>query len=127
MLLLNETAQLHGAISHGRRGSRGGWTTPCAFGDRDRCLREVWLFFSDIARELLDIFSNRSLPDGRLGVFHPDNFSFGQPVFLSSLIATAQNVTGVESVNIKKFQRQGIDTNEASVAGKPEVGQPGDR
>src|SRR4029453_7655220 len=68
-------------------------------------------FFSDIARELLEIFSNRVLPDGRLGVFHPDNFSFGQSVFLSSLIATAQGVTGVESVNIKTFQRQGIDSD----------------
>jgi predicted phage baseplate assembly protein len=80
-------------------------------------------FFSDIARELLDIFSNRVLADGRLGVFHPDNFSFGQSVFLSSLIATAQNVTGVESVNIKKFQRQGIDTNEAILLGSLKLGR----
>jgi len=80
-------------------------------------------FFSDIARELLDVFSNRVLPDGRLGVFHPDNFSFGQPVFLSSLIATAQEVTGVESVNITKFQRQGIDSDEALLAGSLTLGR----
>ncbi len=80
-------------------------------------------FFSDIARELLDVFSNRAFPDGRLGVFHPDNFSFGQTVFLSSLIATAQNVTGVESVNVKKFQRQGIDSNEALLTGSLKLGR----
>jgi Baseplate J-like protein len=80
-------------------------------------------FFSDVERALLEIFSNRVLPDGRLGVFHPDNFSFGQPVFLSSLIATAQAVTGVESVNVKKFQRQGIDSNEALLAGKLTLGR----
>ncbi|HET6976774.1 MAG TPA: putative baseplate assembly protein [Pyrinomonadaceae bacterium] len=80
-------------------------------------------FFSDVARELLDVFSNRTLADGRLGVFHPDNFSFGQPVFLSSLIAKAQNVTGVESVNVKKFQRQGIDSNEAILSGSLNLGR----
>jgi baseplate J-like protein len=80
-------------------------------------------FFSDVARELLDVFSNRVLPDGRLGVFHPDNFSFGQPVFLSSLIATAQAVTGVESVNIKTFQRQGIDSDAALLAGNLTLGR----
>jgi hypothetical protein len=80
-------------------------------------------FFSDVKRELLDIFSNRVLPDGRIGAFHPDNFSFGQTVYLSPLIATAQSVTGVESVNVKKFQRQGIDSNEALLAGKLTLGR----
>ena len=80
-------------------------------------------FFSDVARELTDVFSNRVLPDGRLGVFHPDNFSFGQPVFLSSLIATAQAVTGVESVNVKTFQRQGIDSDEALSTGSLKLGR----
>jgi len=80
-------------------------------------------FFSDVQRELLDLFSNRALPDGRLGVFHPDNFSFGQTVYLSPLIATAQSVAGVESVNVKKFQRQGIDSSEALLAGKLALGR----
>ncbi len=35
----------------------------------------------------------------RLGVFHPDNFSFGQPVYLSRIIAAAQAVEGVEAVS----------------------------
>ena len=80
-------------------------------------------FFSDVEQALLEVFSNRVLPDGRLGVFHPDNFSFGQPVYLSSLIATAQAVTGVESVSVKKFQRQGTDSNEALLSGKLTLGR----
>lgn len=80
-------------------------------------------FFSDVERALLEVFSNRVLPDGRLGVFHPDNFSFGQAVYVSPLVAAAQSVTGVESVNVKKFQRQGIDSNEALLGDKLTLGR----
>lgn len=55
--------------------------------------------------ELLDLFSNRLLPDGRLGFFHPDNLTFGEGIYLSTLIAMAQAVPGVESVKINKLER----------------------
>ena len=42
---------------------------------------------------LLDRFSNRALPDGRLGFFHPDKLSFGQGVYLSALVAAARRST----------------------------------
>jgi hypothetical protein len=45
------------------------------------------------------------LPDGTLGLFHPDNFTFGDPVYLSRIIAAAQAVEGVEAVQAEKFQR----------------------
>jgi hypothetical protein len=48
------------------------------------------------------------LPEGRLGLFHPDRFSFGQTVYLSPLIAAAQAVAGVASVEATVFQRFGI-------------------
>jgi hypothetical protein len=54
---------------------------------------------------LLDIFSNRRLTDGRLGMFHADNVSFGDGVYLSVLVAAAQAVPGVESVKVTKLQR----------------------
>ncbi len=54
---------------------------------------------------LLEIFSNRLLPDGRLGFFHPDNLSFGEGIYLSKLIAAAQAVTGVESVIVTTLER----------------------
>jgi len=66
-------------------------------------------YFRDAVKQaLMNLFSNRVLPDGTLGLFHPDNFSFAQPVFLSRLYVAAQGVAGVDSVTITKFQRQGI-------------------
>jgi hypothetical protein len=64
-------------------------------------------FKGAVESELLEVFSNRVLPDGRKGLFHPDNFSFGQQVYLSPLYAAAQSADGVDSVRITKFQRQG--------------------
>jgi predicted phage baseplate assembly protein len=52
-------------------------------------------FRSNVKARLLDVFSNRDLPDGRRGFFHPDNFTFGQPVYLSQIVATAMQVAGV--------------------------------
>jgi hypothetical protein len=64
-------------------------------------------FRSDVKAALLNVFSNGVLPDGRKGVFHPDNFTFGRPVYLSPLYAAAQDVPGAASVLITVFQRQG--------------------
>src|SRR5207248_5655989 len=64
-------------------------------------------FRSDLKAALLELFSNRVLPDGRRGLFHPDNFSFGQTVYLSPLYAAAQALPGVASVHITTFKRQG--------------------
>jgi hypothetical protein len=63
-------------------------------------------FRSNIKAALLRIFSNRTLPDGSRSIFHPDNFTFGTPVYLSQLLAAAQAVEGVESVQVTKFQRK---------------------
>lgn len=62
-------------------------------------------FRGHVKAALLDVFSNRQLPDGRLGFFHPDNLSFGDGIYLSKIVATAQAVTGVESVVVKEFHR----------------------
>lgn len=75
-------------------------------------------FASDVKASLLKIFSNRILRDGHKGVFHPDNFSFGQPVYLSPLYAAAQSVAGVASVQITKLKRQDSLSNEAIDTGK---------
>lgn len=54
---------------------------------------------------LMEIFSNRRLNDGRLGMFHVDHLAFGDDIYLSTLIAAAQAVPGVESVKVTKLQR----------------------
>jgi Baseplate J-like protein len=74
-------------------------------------------FRTDVKAALLEIFSNRVLPDGRRGVFHPDNFTFAQTVYLSPLIAAAQALDGVQSVQITVFQRQGYDDPKPLEAG----------
>lgn len=54
---------------------------------------------SQVKEDLLKLFSSRDYPDGTRGFFHPDNFTFGQSVHLSQLIALAMGVPGVQWVN----------------------------
>jgi hypothetical protein len=54
---------------------------------------------------LLDVFSNRLLPNGTLGFFNPDNLTFGQSIAVSTLVATAQAVQGVQSVVVNRLER----------------------
>ena len=53
----------------------------------------------------------RSAPSGcraaGTGFFHPDRFTFGQPVYLSAVIAAAMAVPGVDYVTPVRFQRLG--------------------
>jgi hypothetical protein len=65
-------------------------------------------FRADVKAGLLEVLGNGVLPDGRRGLFHPDNLSFGQTVYLSKLYAAARQVTGVASINATVFQRQGV-------------------
>ncbi len=51
------------------------------------------------------VFSNRVLPDGTLGFFHPDNLTFGKSIHLSALVAAAQAVEGVEYVAVTRLKR----------------------
>ena len=80
-------------------------------------------YFSDVKKALLDVFSDSVLPNNQRGLFHPDNLSFGQTVYLSSLIAAAQAVAGVDSVMVSKFQRQHVDSQDALKSGKLELGR----
>lgn len=77
----------------------------------------------DVKEALLEAFSNRLLPNGRRGVFHPDNFTFGQAVYLSRLYTAAQNVEGVDSVQITKFRRQEDPFIDGIEDGKLEFGR----
>ncbi|WP_028470001.1 putative baseplate assembly protein [Neptunomonas japonica] len=63
-------------------------------------------FRSNVRQVLLDVLSSSVRSDGTLGLFHPDNFSFGQTVYLSTIYAAARSVAGVDSVQVTRFQRQ---------------------
>lgn len=80
-------------------------------------------FAADVKAALLEVLSNRTLADGRRGVFHPDNLSFGEPVLLSPLYAAAQAVAGVDSVTITRFERQGSPSDAALKSGALEMGR----
>ncbi|HEU4768766.1 MAG TPA: putative baseplate assembly protein, partial [Pyrinomonadaceae bacterium] len=68
------------------------------------CIKPDYLT-GHVKAELLDVFSNRVLPDGRLGFFHPDNLTFGAGIMISKLVALAHSVTGVENVIVTRLQR----------------------
>jgi predicted phage baseplate assembly protein len=62
---------------------------------------------SDVKIALLEAFSRWDLPDGRRGFFHPDNFTFGQTVYLSRIITTAMKVQGVQWVDMDDRYQEG--------------------
>lgn len=74
------------------------------------CVHENY-FRDKVKQALLETFSSGDLPGGKRGFFHPDNFTFGQPVYLSQVINTAMQVPGVKGVDLSgdadKFQRWG--------------------
>jgi len=49
--------------------------------------------------------SNRVLPDGSLGFFHPDNLSFGDGVYVSQLLARVQAVPGAQNAMVTELER----------------------
>lgn len=82
-------------------------------------------FRSAVELALLDAFSNRVLANGQLGFFYPDNFTFGQPVYLSQVVATAMQVPGVSWIDTNDvppspnhFQRWGQASQGETAAGK---------
>ncbi|MFM9373412.1 putative baseplate assembly protein [Streptomyces sp. Da 82-17] len=58
-----------------------------------------------ILAELYRVLGAGRLPDGRLGFFHPDALTFGEPVRLSRLVAVAAAVPGVRSVQVTRLKR----------------------
>jgi hypothetical protein len=80
-------------------------------------------FRSDVRKGLLEVLGSGTLDGGRRGLFHPDNFSFGQTVYLSPVYAAARGVAGVASVQVNKFQRLGQDDPGALAAGFLPLGQ----
>jgi hypothetical protein len=80
-------------------------------------------FSADVKAALLDAFSHRSRPDGSTGFFHPDRFTFGQPVYVSALVATAQAVPGVEHVELTALQRLGTRTDSVPADGELRAGR----
>jgi Baseplate J-like protein len=68
---------------------------------------------SDVKGALADVFTSGVRAGGDLGFFHPDRYTFGQPVYLSQVVAAAMAVPGVSWVDLsdasrgQRFQRFG--------------------
>ncbi|TFH47023.1 MAG: putative baseplate assembly protein [ANME-2 cluster archaeon] len=60
---------------------------------------------SEVKLALLEKFSNIEMPDRQRGFFHPDNFTFAQPVYLSNIVAEAMQVPGVMWIDTHRFKR----------------------
>lgn len=67
-------------------------------------------FRAHVERSLLQVLGSQRLLDGQKGFFYPDNFTFGQTVYLSPIYAAARKVAGVKSVVATVFEPQGVPT-----------------
>jgi hypothetical protein len=64
-------------------------------------------FRGDVEEGLLKRLSARTLPEGTLGFFHPDNFTFGAPLERSALEAAIQRAHGVAGVVSIRYRQRG--------------------
>jgi len=62
-------------------------------------------WIEDLRVELEMAFSDEDLPGGAKGLFHPDLWTFGQPLYASQIIGRALAVTGVERVTALSMRR----------------------
>ncbi len=72
-------------------------------------------FRPDIEQAVKAALSSGTQTNGRPGFFHPDNFTFGQSLYLSRLSAAVAQVEGVESVLATRFAR--VSDKEAATGG----------
>ena len=63
---------------------------------------------ADVLRRVEEVLSNRVGGDGVLGLFHPDRFTFGQPVYASTIVAAVSAVPGVTDVRIVELHPVGV-------------------
>lgn len=80
-------------------------------------------FRGHVEAAVLDALSNRLGANGQRGFFYPDNFSFGQRLYLSQLYAAIEAVEGVDSAEVKVFQRFGELPNNELAQGYVPVGR----
>jgi hypothetical protein len=74
--------------------------------DLEICLKKGY-FIGEVKQELLRTFSSNILENGPKGFFHADNFTFGQPLYLSKIYKFAMAIDGISSVVVKTFKRWG--------------------
>ena len=66
-------------------------------------------FRGDVAQAVAMVLSSGVMPGGKYGLFNPARLTFGQPVYLSRIYEAIEQVAGVESAVVTKFQRHDRD------------------
>lgn len=79
-------------------------------------------FQSHVQQSVLQVLGTGVLPNGTNGFFNPDNFTFGQTVYLSQIYAAVRLVPGVTTVTALTFQPQGMSTTAFLLAGEIKLG-----
>lgn len=62
-------------------------------------------FQADVRKALLELFTTGNLCTGQREILDPANFTFGQTIYASPLIAAAQSVQGVTAATLTVFER----------------------
>ena len=74
-------------------------------------------FGNQVLHGLQSAFSGGTLANGEQGFFHRDRFTFGQPLYLSQIVARALEVQNVIKVEATQFQKFGNPSTTALKAG----------
>ena len=74
-------------------------------------------FQGDVRSAVLRLFTTGDLCSGARGILNPENFSFGETIYTSPLIAAAQSVDGVAAATLTVFQRMDDPTFDGSAQG----------
>lgn len=75
-----------------------------------------------VREAILTALAGRPREAGRRGFFHPDRFTFGQPVIVSRIVAAVHAIPGVASVEITRLQRLGRPDRRVLAEGVLRVG-----
>jgi hypothetical protein len=62
-------------------------------------------FQGDVYQAVMRLCVTGDLCSGQRGILNPENFTFGETVYASPLVAAAQSVEGVTSAALTLFQR----------------------
>ena len=71
---------------------------------------------ADVEQRLREAFTSGLRRDGGRGFFHPDRFTFGQPLRLSDVVAAAMAVDGLAWVELTRFARAGASAFDAAAS-----------
>jgi hypothetical protein len=72
---------------------------------------------TQVTQTLNQVFTTGQQPNGQPGLLDPDQFTFGQTIYLSPFIAAVQNTDGVASVQATSFQRFDAPGQDYTAAG----------